>query len=113
MKAWGWRRALVSASASPPAAYFPSSSAAHPPKMGNLVFLSFSTLKIKPRRNHEIRTIDDAVALFDGMICSYPRPSIVEFNKLLGVIVRMKNYDLVISLYNRVELEGIAKCCFS
>ncbi|KAK8545443.1 hypothetical protein V6N12_026277 [Hibiscus sabdariffa] len=48
--------------------------------------------------------VDQALALFKEMISKYPRPSIVEFTKLLGAMVRMKHYAIVVSLYSQMEL---------
>ncbi|KAG8490295.1 hypothetical protein CXB51_016044 [Gossypium anomalum] len=42
------------------------------------------------------------------MIEKYPKPSIVEFNKLLGAIVKMKHYAIVASKYKRIELLGVS-----
>ena len=56
---------------------------------------------------------DDALFLFNRMVEMYPRPSIVEFTKLLGAIVRMKHFALVISLCNQIELLGVGHDAFT
>ncbi|KAL4335561.1 hypothetical protein GQ457_07G014720 [Hibiscus cannabinus] len=44
----------------------------------------------KGKKYNGFETVDDALIVFNKMIGKYPKPSIVEFNKLLGAIVRMK-----------------------
>ncbi|CAN6907893.1 unnamed protein product [Brassica oleracea] len=43
---------------------------------------------------------DDAVALFQTMIESRPRPTVIDFNRLLSGLARTKQYDLVLALRN-------------
>ncbi|KAH1047013.1 hypothetical protein J1N35_037797 [Gossypium stocksii] len=57
--------------------------------------------------------VDDALMLFNKMIDKYPRPSVVEFNKLLGAIVRMKHYAIVVSMYSQIELLGVPHNVYS
>ncbi|KHG10005.1 hypothetical protein F383_15566 [Gossypium arboreum] len=51
--------------------------------------------------------VDDAFNLFNKMIQSYPKPSIVEFTKLLAAIVRMKHYAITVSMCSQMELLGV------
>ncbi|XVF37778.1 hypothetical protein REPUB_Repub20aG0039700 [Reevesia pubescens] len=54
-------------------------------------------------------SVDDALSLFNRMIVKYPKPSIVEFSKLVAALVRMKHYyALVVSLSNQMELSGVS-----
>ncbi|KFK40700.1 hypothetical protein AALP_AA2G029900, partial [Arabis alpina] len=47
--------------------------------------------------------LDDAIGLFSDMVKSRPLPSISDFNKLLSAIVKMKKFDVVISLVSLVD----------
>ncbi|KAG2259855.1 hypothetical protein Bca52824_079149 [Brassica carinata] len=51
---------------------------------------------------------DDAVALFQTMIESRPRPTVIDFNRLFTALARTKQYDLVLDLCKQMELQGIA-----
>ncbi|MBA0692837.1 hypothetical protein Goari_010368, partial [Gossypium aridum] len=53
----------------------------------------------KGKKDDRFDNVDDALFLFNKMIVKYPKPSIVEFNKLLGAIVRVKHYAVVVSMY--------------
>ncbi|CAA7053877.1 unnamed protein product [Microthlaspi erraticum] len=50
---------------------------------------------------------DNAIELFDDMVRCRPFPSAIDFNKLMGVIVRMNRPDIVISLYQMMEMRRI------
>ena len=39
-----------------------------------------------------------------------PSPSISEFNKIIGAIVKMKDYNTAISLCKRTQLKGFTPC---
>jgi len=52
--------------------------------------------------------LDDAIGLFGDMVKSRPLPSIVEFNKLLSAVAKMKKFDLVISLGEQMQNLGIS-----
>ncbi|XP_050914911.1 putative pentatricopeptide repeat-containing protein At1g12700, mitochondrial [Lathyrus oleraceus] len=55
--------------------------------------------------------VDDAVFSFHRMLNMRPTPSIVEFNTILGFLVRTKNhYATTISLYHRLEFNQIQPC---
>ncbi|GMJ12977.1 hypothetical protein HRI_004966900 [Hibiscus trionum] len=45
-----------------------------------------------PKKHDRFDNVDDALAVFNKMIEKHPKPSIVEFTKLLAAIVRMKHY---------------------
>ena len=51
---------------------------------------------------------DDAVVLFQRMIESRPRPTVIDFNRLFTALARTKQYDLVLDLCKQMELQGIA-----
>ncbi|CAA7029777.1 unnamed protein product [Microthlaspi erraticum] len=52
--------------------------------------------------------LEDAVDLFSEMAQSRPFPSIVDFNKLLTAIAKMKKYGVVISLGEQMQKLGIS-----
>ncbi|KAL1187659.1 Pentatricopeptide repeat-containing protein [Cardamine amara subsp. amara] len=52
--------------------------------------------------------LENAVDLFSEMVQSRPFPSIIEFNKLLSAIAKMKKFDLVISLAEQMQKFGIS-----
>uniref|UniRef100_A0A2N9GIN2 H(+)-exporting diphosphatase n=1 Tax=Fagus sylvatica TaxID=28930 RepID=A0A2N9GIN2_FAGSY len=54
------------------------------------------------------RNLDHALHLFDTMLHMCPLPSILDFNQLLGAIVRMKHYSEVITLIREIESLGIS-----
>lgn len=60
-----------------------------------------------PHCHRKFHTIDDAVALFRRMLHMHPPPSVVEFTKILGAIVNMKDYAIPIYLYTQMESRGI------
>ncbi|XP_019153895.1 PREDICTED: pentatricopeptide repeat-containing protein At1g63330-like [Ipomoea nil] len=51
--------------------------------------------------------VDYALNLFRQMAAVCPLPSIVEFNKLLSRILKMRHYSLVVSLYQEMRNTGI------
>lgn len=50
---------------------------------------------------------DDIISSFNCMLQLCPTPPIVEFNKILGSLVKMKHYSTVISLSRRMDVTGI------
>ncbi|KAG6778997.1 hypothetical protein POTOM_015361 [Populus tomentosa] len=55
------------------------------------------------------RNIDDALSSFNHMLHRKPLPCIIQFNKLLSAIVKMRQYyDAVISLSKQMELAGLS-----
>ncbi|MBA0624979.1 hypothetical protein Godav_010239, partial [Gossypium davidsonii] len=52
----------------------------------------------KGKKDYRFDSVDHALILFNKMIDKYRKPSIVEFTKLLGAIVRMKHYAIVVSM---------------
>ncbi|XP_030956702.1 pentatricopeptide repeat-containing protein At1g12775, mitochondrial-like [Quercus lobata] len=54
------------------------------------------------------RNVDDALDMFDKMLHMRPLPYIVDFNRILGAITRMKHYPLVITLFKQMGSSGIA-----
>lgn len=64
--------------------------------------------RIKHGRNYnEIGNLDEALSLFHGLLRTRPLPSVVCFTQLLGQIVKMKQYSVVISLFNQMGLRRI------
>ncbi|MED6132798.1 hypothetical protein PIB30_022110 [Stylosanthes scabra] len=51
--------------------------------------------------------VDDAIASFDSLLNKRPLPSIVEFNKILGFLVKTDQYRIVVSLVPQLECRGI------
>ncbi|XVE84521.1 hypothetical protein DITRI_Ditri17bG0020400 [Diplodiscus trichospermus] len=61
------------------------------------------------RKQHDsFYNVDDALTLFNRMVQKYFSPFVVEFNKLLSAIVRMKYYAIVVSLHSQIELLGVS-----
>uniref|UniRef100_A0A1J3DW92 Pentatricopeptide repeat-containing protein n=1 Tax=Noccaea caerulescens TaxID=107243 RepID=A0A1J3DW92_NOCCA len=56
---------------------------------------------------HDIKSLDDAIDLFGDMVRSHRLPSAIDFNKLMGVVVKMDRPDVVISLYKKMEMRRI------
>ncbi|KAK9007893.1 hypothetical protein V6N11_074807 [Hibiscus sabdariffa] len=69
--------------------------------------------KGSPKKHDRFDNVDGALALFNKMIQKYPKPSIVEFTKLLAPIVRMKHYSLVVSMCSQLELFGVSHNVYS
>ncbi|TYG71636.1 hypothetical protein ES288_D05G413200v1 [Gossypium darwinii] len=67
----------------------------------------------KGKRDHRFDIVDHALILFNNLIEKYPKPSIVEFNKLLGAIVKTKHYAIVVSKYRQIELLGASHNVYS
>ncbi|MBA0721766.1 hypothetical protein Golax_009271, partial [Gossypium laxum] len=61
----------------------------------------------KGKIDYRFDNVDDALIFFNKMIGKYPKPSIVEFNKLLGAVVRMKHYAIVVSMYSVVTFSTL------
>ncbi|GMI72021.1 hypothetical protein HRI_000871400 [Hibiscus trionum] len=62
----------------------------------------------KGKRCDRFHSVGDALIVFNKMIGKNPKPSIVEFTKLLAAIVRMKHYATVVSVCSRMELLGVS-----
>ncbi|KAK8986378.1 hypothetical protein V6N11_009938 [Hibiscus sabdariffa] len=62
----------------------------------------------KGKKSDGLETVDDALIVFNKMIGKYPKPSIVELTKLLAAVVRMRHYDIVVSMCGRMELQGVS-----
>ncbi|KAH1097589.1 hypothetical protein J1N35_014510 [Gossypium stocksii] len=67
----------------------------------------------KGKRDHRFDNVEDTLILFSKMIEKYPKPSVMEFNKLLGAIIKMKHYAIVVSKYRRIELLGVSHNVYS
>ncbi|GLT51865.1 hypothetical protein SLA2020_252420 [Shorea laevis] len=68
---------------------------------------------LRNKVTHEFDKIDDALTLFNEMVHSWPCPTLVEFDLLLTVVVRIKNYEATVSLCKLMELEGYIHNAFS
>ncbi|XP_022747121.1 putative pentatricopeptide repeat-containing protein At1g12700, mitochondrial [Durio zibethinus] len=81
------------------------------PKSATSLFYSqisyFSTTHCKKKPKYVFDQIDGALNKFNQMLHMHPCPSIVEFNQLLGAIVRMKYYETAVTLLRKMELLGI------
>ncbi|XP_022747895.1 pentatricopeptide repeat-containing protein At5g16640, mitochondrial-like [Durio zibethinus] len=75
----------------------------------------FSTTHCKKKPKYVFDQIDGALNKYDQMLQMHPRPSIVEFNQLLGAIVRKKYYETAVTPLRKMELLGIYPnvCTFS
>lgn len=56
----------------------------------------------------QIAKLNDALQLFDQMLQRQPQPSIVEFTRLITVIVKMEHYSTALSLFKKLYLLGIS-----
>ncbi|KAL0413909.1 UNVERIFIED_CONTAM: putative pentatricopeptide repeat-containing protein, mitochondrial [Sesamum radiatum] len=62
----------------------------------------------KPRIDFScIHEVDDAVFLFREMLGMRPQPSVVHFNKLLSVVVKMKRYSIALNVFDKMRQLGI------
>ncbi|GMI63651.1 hypothetical protein HRI_000034500 [Hibiscus trionum] len=52
----------------------------------------------KGKKKDRFDSVGNALIVFNKMIGKHPKPSIMEFTKLLAAIVRMKHYAIVVSL---------------
>ncbi|GJR84224.1 putative tetratricopeptide-like helical domain-containing protein, partial [Tanacetum coccineum] len=53
--------------------------------------------------------LSDALKLFDEMLHRKPPPCIIEFNKLITPIVKMKHYSTALSLLKQINSIGIPR----
>ncbi|KAL0413957.1 UNVERIFIED_CONTAM: putative pentatricopeptide repeat-containing protein, mitochondrial [Sesamum radiatum] len=53
-----------------------------------------------------IHEADDAVFLFRQMLKMRPKPSVVDFTKLLTVVVKMKQYSIALNLFDKMRQKG-------
>ncbi|KAF6160786.1 hypothetical protein GIB67_035987 [Kingdonia uniflora] len=51
--------------------------------------------------------IEEAMGLFHNSIKMRPSPSILQFNQLLGVICKLRQYSTVITMFKAMDSEGI------
>nr|GLL49838.1 putative pentatricopeptide repeat-containing protein At1g12700, mitochondrial [Ipomoea trifida] len=51
--------------------------------------------------------LDDALKLFRQMAHNRPLPSVIQFNKLLSRILKLKHYSVVVSLFQEMRIKGI------
>ncbi|KAL0377130.1 UNVERIFIED_CONTAM: Pentatricopeptide repeat-containing protein, mitochondrial [Sesamum calycinum] len=50
-----------------------------------------------------IHEVDDAVSLFREMLGMRPQPSVVQFTKLLNVVVKMKQYRVALNIFDEMR----------
>ncbi|KAJ0551582.1 putative tetratricopeptide-like helical domain superfamily [Helianthus annuus] len=67
----------------------------------------YSTSHFNLKQTPGSTKVDDALQVFDEMLQRQPPPSIVQFNKLITLIVKMKHYSTALSLFKKVNLMGI------
>ncbi|KAL8479330.1 hypothetical protein ACS0TY_026266 [Phlomoides rotata] len=61
----------------------------------------------KPRIDlSSINDADDAICLFRKIIRMRPHPSVTVYNKLFGIIVRMKHYSVALSVFDEMRQTG-------
>ncbi|KAL0456643.1 UNVERIFIED_CONTAM: putative pentatricopeptide repeat-containing protein, mitochondrial [Sesamum latifolium] len=61
----------------------------------------------KPRIDFSsINDLEDAICLFDDMVKMRPLPYVVQFTKLLTVVVKMKHYSVALSLFDKMRRLG-------
>ncbi|KAL0377006.1 UNVERIFIED_CONTAM: putative pentatricopeptide repeat-containing protein, mitochondrial [Sesamum calycinum] len=53
-----------------------------------------------------VHGVDDAVFLFRQMLIMRPQPSVVDFNKLLAAVVKMKQYSVALNLFDEMHQLG-------
>ncbi|KAL0413925.1 UNVERIFIED_CONTAM: putative pentatricopeptide repeat-containing protein, mitochondrial [Sesamum radiatum] len=62
----------------------------------------------KPRIDFScIHEVDDAVFLFRQMLRMRPQPSVVNFTKLLSIVVKMKQYSIALNVFDEMRQLGI------
>ncbi|KAL0413916.1 UNVERIFIED_CONTAM: putative pentatricopeptide repeat-containing protein, mitochondrial [Sesamum radiatum] len=54
-----------------------------------------------------IHEVDDAVFLFRQMLGMRPQPSVVQFPKLLSIVVKMKQYHVALNVFGEMRQSGI------
>ncbi|WMV27586.1 hypothetical protein MTR67_020971 [Solanum verrucosum] len=59
------------------------------------------------REFRDVNSLNDAVCVFHQLICKEPVPSVVEFAKLLRVMINMKEYSVVVSFFGEMRKLGI------
>nr|XP_016474065.1 PREDICTED: pentatricopeptide repeat-containing protein At1g62670, mitochondrial-like [Nicotiana tabacum] len=59
-------------------------------------------------RFENVKCLDDAVSVFRQMVREQPLPSPVSFSKLLKIMVNMKHYSDVVSLFGEMQKLGIS-----
>ncbi|KAL0456606.1 UNVERIFIED_CONTAM: putative pentatricopeptide repeat-containing protein, mitochondrial [Sesamum latifolium] len=65
------------------------------------------TFSPKPRIDFScVHEVDDAVFLFRQMLRMRPKPSVVQFTKLLSIIVKMKQYHVALNLFEEMRQSG-------
>ena len=55
----------------------------------------------------------DAVCQFNSMLLVRDTPPIMEFNKIVGSLVKMKHYPTAISLFKQMQVKGIEPDLFT
>ncbi|GKD35303.1 zinc finger CCCH domain-containing protein 13-like protein isoform X1 [Tanacetum coccineum] len=55
------------------------------------------------------KLLDDALRLFDDMLHRKPLPSVVELNRQITVIIKMKHYSTALSLFKQLNVMGIPR----
>jgi pentatricopeptide repeat protein len=72
-------------------------------------FISSSTTTLYSQFHHQDKDEQNLVCLFNQLLHhNNPTPSIIQFGKILGSLVKLNHYSTVISLHPQMELHGIA-----
>ncbi|KAK4478131.1 hypothetical protein RD792_017410 [Penstemon davidsonii] len=62
----------------------------------------------KPKLDYSlIKEAGDAIYMFHEMVHMSPQPSVVEFTKLLNVVVKMKQYSIALFLFDEMRQLGV------
>ncbi|MED6167329.1 hypothetical protein PIB30_001752 [Stylosanthes scabra] len=69
-------------------------------------FFSHSPFPVAINNNNR-NNVDDAVASFVTLLNKHHLPSVVEFNKILGSLVKLKQYPTSVSLFRQMDFRAI------
>jgi pentatricopeptide repeat protein len=70
----------------------------------------FSTFSSSRRKGYFVK-LDNAIASFNRMLDRNPQPPIIEFNRLISSVVRMRKYETVVSFFKEMEFQ--TQCLYS
>jgi pentatricopeptide repeat protein len=72
-------------------------------------FISSSTTTLYSQFHHKDKDEQNLVCLFNQLLHhNNPTPSIIQFGKILGSLVKLNHYSTVISLHRQMEFNGIS-----
>ncbi|KAL6188314.1 hypothetical protein ACLB2K_039707 [Fragaria x ananassa] len=84
----------------------------------------FHSLHTKPSKSREthlgnrpleprVSNVEDALKVFDEMLHRRPLPSVIPFNQILTQLVKLKQFEAVLSLKRQLGLSGIASDAYT